>query len=67
MAVGLMEAFYLFERYAKKALTVDEILFMASAKKKRGCRMLKSELTTGDVKEIIRIGLKIKKWKDESR
>lgn len=67
MAVGLMEAFYLFENYGRKALTDKEILYMAQAKKKRGCRLIRSKLTDEDIKEVMEIGLKIKKWKDENR
>ena len=63
MAVGLMEAFYLFDMYAKELLTTDEILFMAAAKKKRGCRMIKSKLTDKDIKEVLRIGREIKNRK----
>jgi hypothetical protein len=67
MAVGLMEAFYLFDRYGKDVLETEEILFMAAAKKKKGCRMIRSTLTDEDIQGVIKIGLKIKKWKEENR
>ena len=67
MAVGLMEAFYLFERHGRMALTDEEILFMASARRNRGCRMIPSKLTNEEIRDVIKIGIKIKKWKDGNR
>lgn len=65
MAVGLLESFGLFEEYGSKALTVDEVFFMADAKKRKGCKLESSKLTKDEVQKVITLGNKIKKWRSD--
>lgn len=67
MAVGLLEAFSLAEDYGREVLTTEEILFMASARKRKGCRTIRSTLLAEERNRVIELGKKIKKWKDENR
>jgi len=46
---------------------VDELLFMADARKRKGCIMIKTTLTADDRRQIMALGLKCKTWKDENR
>jgi len=66
-AVGMLEAFELAEEVGDKALSMDELLFMADARKRKGCRMVKSTLTADDRRRVISLGLKCKQWKDMNR
>lgn len=67
MAVGLNEAFWLFEEYGNKALELDDRLSMAAFKRKKGCRLIPSTLTDQEKAEAIKIGEKIKRWKEANR
>ena len=67
MAVGLLEAFGLIEEYGRKVLTVDEILFAADARKRKGCRTIRSTLLDDERKRVLEMGRRIKKWKDEQK
>ncbi|MBN2258114.1 MAG: hypothetical protein JW704_09845 [Anaerolineaceae bacterium] len=67
MAVGLIEAFWLFEQFGRPALDDDDILFMAMAKRKKGCRMIPNTLTKQEAARVLEIGDRLKKWKDEHR
>jgi len=66
-AVGMLEAFELAEEVGDKALSMDELLFMADARKRKGCRMVKSTLTADDRRRVMSLGLKCKQWKDMNR
>ncbi len=63
VAVGMIEAFELAETVGDKALTMDELLFMADCRKKKGCRTVKSMLSADDRRRVMRLGLKCKEWK----
>ena len=65
MAVGLNESFWLYEQYGSRALTTEEILFMASARKKRGCKLIPCGLTQDERARVLKLGKKIKKWRAE--
>jgi len=70
MAVGLLESFGLIEEFGRLAMdeeiiTIDDIIFSASAKKRKGCRSIASRLTAEDNQKIMDIGRRIKKWRDE--
>jgi len=64
MAVGLIESFGLIEEYGAKVLTVDEVLFAADARKRKGCRSIRSSLTHEERSRVMELGRKIKKWRD---
>jgi hypothetical protein len=69
MAVGLLESFGLVENFGKEAIdngviSVDDVIFVAGAKKKKGCRSISSRLTVEDSNRVMEIGQLIKKWKD---
>lgn len=67
MPVGLLEAFSLAEECGVRCLTTDEILWMAAARRKKGCRTVRGTLTTEDCRRIIELGNRCKKWKEEHR
>ena len=67
MRMGLLEAFALAEEFGGKCLTTDEILWMAQARRKKGCRTVRSELTAEDIRRVIELGVRCKKWKEEHR
>jgi hypothetical protein len=66
VAVGLLEAFDLINKYASKKidgetiLTIDEILFASDCFRRKGCRMIKTTLTAEDIKQVIELGKRIK-------
>jgi hypothetical protein len=60
MAVGLLEAFALIEEYGRDILTVDEILFAAEAKRRKGCHSIKSTLVAAERNKVIELGKRIK-------
>jgi len=67
MAVGMLEAFGLAEEYGREVLTTDEILFIADARKRKGCRSIRSTLLREERDRVIELGKKIKKWKDANK
>ena len=64
--VGLLEAFELSESYGDKALTIDELLFMADCRKKKGCKLHRGMLANEDKRLVMELGLKCKIWKEEN-
>ena len=62
--VGLLEAFELSESCGDKALTIDELLFMADCRKKKGCKLHRGTLTNEDKRLAMELGLKCKAWKE---
>lgn len=62
--IGLLESFELSESVGDKALTMDELLFMAKARQKKGCRNFKSKLIADDRMQVMALGLKCKLWKE---
>lgn len=67
MGVGLIEAFALIDRYGREVLSNEEIIFSARAKKKKGCRTVSSSITTEERMQVIELGKRVKRWKDENR
>jgi hypothetical protein len=70
MGVGLLEVFELVEQYGRDAhkagiVSTDEILFVSDAKKRKGCRFIKSTLNSEERMNVIAIGKRIKKWRKE--
>jgi hypothetical protein len=70
MVVGLLEAFELIEQHGRDAhkadiVSTDEILFVSDAKKRKGCRSVKSTLSSEERMNVIEIGKRIKKWRKE--
>ncbi len=63
-AMGMLEAFGLAEEVGVKALSFDEILFMADARKRKGCKMTPRQLTTEEVQRVIDLGRKCKTYKE---
>ena len=63
MGVGLLEAFELSELVGDKALTVDELLFVSDARKRKGCKNSRSTLTRDDRRQVVALGIKCKNWK----
>ena len=66
MGVGLLQAFELSEAVGDKILTADELLFMADARKRQGCRTVRSMLTADDRRQVMKLGLKCKIWKEQN-
>ena len=66
-AVGMLEAFELSEAVGDKALTVDELLFMADARKRKGCRLSRGTLSADDRRRVMKLGIKCKEWKEQNR
>lgn len=64
MAVGLLESFSLIEEHGKEVLTIDELLFAADARRRKGCRSITSTLVKSDIEKVMEFGRRIKKWKD---
>jgi len=67
MAVGMLEAFELAEAVGDKALSIDELLFMADARRRSGCRSIRSTLSSDDRRQVMALGMKCKTWKEENR
>ena len=53
-----LEAFDLAEEVGAKALTIDEVLFMADARKRKGCKLQASQLTDEEIRQVIELGRK---------
>jgi len=64
--IGMLEAFELSSEVGDQALTVDELMFMAAARKRKGCATVRSTLTADDRREVIRLGMKCKQWKEQN-
>jgi len=69
MRVGLLEAFGILEQYGKSAmdagiLTAADIIFIADARKRKGCRSVSSTLVAEERTRVIEFGVMVKNWKD---
>lgn len=67
MGLGMLECFELSEAVGDKALSHEEVLFMAEARKRKGCRMIKSTLTVEERKRVLALGKRCKEWKEQNR
>jgi hypothetical protein len=63
-AIGLLEAFGLAEEVGAQALTFDEVLWMAEAKKRKGCALVETQLTPEDVARAMELGRKCRAYKE---
>lgn len=63
----MLEAFELSSSIGDKALTTDELLFMADARKRKGCKAVETTLTVDERRTVIRLGMKCKEWKERNR
>jgi hypothetical protein len=59
-----LEAFGLAEEVGAAALTVDEVLFMADARKRKGCKLMASKLTDEEIRQVIELGRKCLAYKE---
>lgn len=66
-SIGMIEAFELSLQVGDQALDFDELLFMSSARKRKGCATIKSTLTPDDRREVIRLGMKCKEWQERNQ
>lgn len=64
--MGMNEAFELAEEVGDKALSVDELLFMADARKRKGCKLIKNRLSHNERIKVINLGAKCKAWKERN-
>lgn len=60
----MLEAIGLCEKYGKRVLCTEDLLFVARAKKEIGCRCIRANLGSDDVKRIIGLGRDCLKWKE---
>ena len=67
MPIGLIEAFALAQEFGARCLDTDEILWLAGARRRRGCRSVKDRLTVEDRQRVIELGARCKKWKEENQ
>lgn len=67
VAVGMLEAFELAECVGDKALSAAELEFMIEARKRKGCRSVANMLTGDERRQILKLGLKCKEWKEQNR
>lgn len=65
--IGVIESLGLAEELGTDALTIEEYRFMERAKKKKGCRCMKNELSSQDIRRVMVLGKKCQKWKDSKR
>lgn len=63
-AVGLLEAFGLAEEVGARVLTFEELLFMADARKRKGCMLETRRLTADEVQRVIVLGRKCRAYKE---
>jgi len=63
-AVGLLEAFQLAEEVGARALTFDEVLWMADAKKRKGCALQPRQLTRPEIERAMQLGRKCLDYKE---
>ena len=63
--LGLLESFELAERVGARALTFEEVLFMANAKKRKGCVLQASKLTPDEIRRVLELGRKCQSHKEE--
>jgi hypothetical protein len=62
MGVGILAAWDLIEAVGARALTLDEVLWAAGARKRRGCRLIPSTLTDADRQRVIALGQQCQRW-----
>jgi hypothetical protein len=67
MPVGMLEAFQLAEEIGHKCLTTEELLFLTSARRRKGCRLKPNRLTAEERARVCALGDRCKKWKEEHR
>jgi hypothetical protein len=65
--LGLLEAFGLAEEVGTRALTFDELLFMADARKRKGCRLIGRLLKAEEIQRVLELGRKCAVYKELPR
>jgi hypothetical protein len=62
--MGLLEAFGLAEEFGSKVLTFDELLFMADARKRKGCRLEARRMTADEIQRVLALGRQCAAYKE---
>lgn len=63
--MGLLEAFGLAEEIGARALTFEEVLFMADARKRKGCRLSERKLSQDEIRRVLELGRKCAAYKEK--
>lgn len=64
--MGLLEAFGLAEEVGTKALTFEELLFVADARKRKGCKMVDRKLTAEEIQRVLDLGRRCAAYKERT-
>ncbi len=62
--VGLLEALAFASKNGDKVLSSEERAFMALARKKKGCHMVRGQLTADDIRRVMELGERCRKYED---
>jgi hypothetical protein len=65
--MGLLEAFGLAEEVGSRALTFDDLLFMADARKRKGCKTVQRQLKAEEIQRVLELGRKCAAYKEMTR
>ena len=63
--VGLLEALAFAQKHGAKVLSSEERAFIAEARKKKGCPMVRSRLTADDIRRVMELGERCRKYEEE--
>ena len=63
--MGLLEAFGLAEEFGSRALEFEEMLFVADARKRKGCRLEARRLNSQEIQRVIDLGRKCAEYKEK--
>lgn len=62
--MGLLEAFGLAEEVGSRALSLDDVLFLADARKRKGCRLRERQLSQAEIERVLKLGRVCAAYKD---
>ena len=65
-AISLLESFQLSEEIGDRALSFDELIFMSDARKRKGCKLVKTRLTADERRRVVSLGLKCREYKERN-
>jgi hypothetical protein len=67
MGMALLEAFGLAEEVNIRALSPEEVFWLAEARKRKGCKLMRNQLTREEMDRVLELGRRCLAYKKENQ
>jgi len=67
MGMALLDAFGLAEEIGARALSPDDVFWLAEARKRKGCKLMQNQLTREEMDRVLELGRRCLAYKKENQ